>query len=159
MDINTLAAWGEFLGGIAVVASLIYLASQIRQNSRLLEAAAEDSRIGMYTSTSAMMVSDPEVARIFWDGVEDRAALSEEDRRRFDPLMSMMYQGFAQQWEHQRTGHASATGWELQERGMRWQSSRAGARHWWAQYRELYAPGFQAYVDSLMRDGESESGV
>jgi hypothetical protein len=36
MDITTLAAWGEFLGGIAVVVSLIYLASQIRQNSKLL---------------------------------------------------------------------------------------------------------------------------
>jgi hypothetical protein len=31
MDITTLAAWGEFLGGIAVVVSLIYLAGQIRQ--------------------------------------------------------------------------------------------------------------------------------
>jgi hypothetical protein len=36
MDINTLAAWGEFLGDIAVVISLIYLAGQIRQNSKLL---------------------------------------------------------------------------------------------------------------------------
>ena len=39
MDITTLAAWGEFIGGIAVVVSLIYLASQIRQNSRLLRAS------------------------------------------------------------------------------------------------------------------------
>jgi hypothetical protein len=31
MDITTLAAWGEFIGGIAVVISLIYLAGQIRQ--------------------------------------------------------------------------------------------------------------------------------
>ena len=38
MDITTLAAWGEFLGGIGVIVSLIYLASQIRQNSRLLRA-------------------------------------------------------------------------------------------------------------------------
>jgi len=30
MDITTLAAWGEFLGGIAVVVSLIYLAGQNR---------------------------------------------------------------------------------------------------------------------------------
>ena len=33
MDITILAAWGEFIGGIAVVVSLIYLAGQIRQNS------------------------------------------------------------------------------------------------------------------------------
>ncbi len=43
MDITTLAAWGEFLGGIAVVSSLIYLASQIRQNSRLLQVSATAS--------------------------------------------------------------------------------------------------------------------
>ncbi len=29
LDINTLAAWGEFIGGIAVVVSLIYLARRI----------------------------------------------------------------------------------------------------------------------------------
>ena len=40
MDITTLAAWGEFLGGIAVVVSLVYLASQVQQNSRLLRASA-----------------------------------------------------------------------------------------------------------------------
>ena len=33
MDITTLAAWGEFLGGIGVVVSLIYLAEEVRQNS------------------------------------------------------------------------------------------------------------------------------
>ncbi len=32
MDITTLAAWGEFIGGIAVVVSLVYLASQIRHS-------------------------------------------------------------------------------------------------------------------------------
>ena len=39
LDITTLAAWGEFIGGIAVVVSLIYLAGQIRQNSRLLRSS------------------------------------------------------------------------------------------------------------------------
>ncbi len=33
LDITTLAAWGEFIGGIAVVVSLIYLAGRVRQNS------------------------------------------------------------------------------------------------------------------------------
>ena len=42
LDITTLAAWGEFIGGIAVVVSLIYLAGQIRQNSRLLRASSSN---------------------------------------------------------------------------------------------------------------------
>jgi hypothetical protein len=155
MDITTLAAWGEFLGGIAVIVSLVYLASQIRQNSRLLEAAAEDARLQNFNVSSAMMVSDPEVARIFWDGIEDRAGLSESDRRRFDPLMSMQYQGFAQQWEYRRRGLDNSTGWEQQELGMRWQLARRGTREWWEEYQELYAAEFRDYVDGLIREGEA----
>jgi len=150
MDINTLAAWGEFIGGIAVVASLIYLASQIRQNSRMLDAAAEESRLGNYTVTSGMMVSDGEVARIYWDGMEDRAALSEEDRRRFDPLFSIMCQGYSRQWENHRKGHGSTAGWDQHDRAMRWAFDHVGARQWWTQYRELYEPEFQKYVDSMV---------
>jgi hypothetical protein len=44
LDITTLAAWGEFIGEIAVVVSLIYLAGQTRQNSRLLRTSGGGSR-------------------------------------------------------------------------------------------------------------------
>jgi hypothetical protein len=55
MDINTLAAWGEFIGGFAVVISLVYLASQIRQNSRQMRAA---------TGTAASLVIRRSFSRV-----------------------------------------------------------------------------------------------
>ena len=39
LDITTLAAWGEFIGGIAVVVSLIYLAGQIRVSTKTVRAS------------------------------------------------------------------------------------------------------------------------
>ena len=80
MDITTLAAWGEFIGGIAVVVSLIYLASQIRQNSKLLQVSTtvaiatserlnvnaildEPSLAGMWTMETAEFESLPEIER------------------------------------------------------------------------------------------------
>ena len=39
MDITTLAAWGEFLGGIGVIVSLFYLAAQIRTNTATVGAS------------------------------------------------------------------------------------------------------------------------
>jgi hypothetical protein len=155
MDITILAAWGEFLGGIAVVVSLVYLASQIRQNSKLLEAAAEDSTMLAVNATSAMLAGDPEVARIYWDGIEDREALSESDRRRFDALMSMSYQSFVQQWGYHRRGQSSVTGWDGVLLAMRWNSERTGVTQWWKEYRELYSPDFRDYVDGLIREGEA----
>ncbi len=71
MDITTLAAWGEFLGGIAVVVSLIYLASQIRQNSKLLQisssvaiATSESCTTWPAKSAFVAMVADAVEARI-----------------------------------------------------------------------------------------------
>ena len=55
MDITTLAAWGEFLGGIAVVVSLVYLAGQIRQNSRLLRASTASATSQTVFSSGAIV--------------------------------------------------------------------------------------------------------
>ena len=68
MDITTLAAWGEFLGGIAVVVSLVYLASQIRQNSKLLRASTASATSATNADFSSLIVQDSEVARIFREG-------------------------------------------------------------------------------------------
>jgi hypothetical protein len=88
LDITTLAAWGEFIGGIAVVVSLIYLARQIQQNSRLLRASTAGATAQIEFSSNALLVQDAEVARIFWDGVADRNALSEAVRQWFDALLT-----------------------------------------------------------------------
>jgi hypothetical protein len=155
MDITTLAAWGEFVGGIAVVVSLVYLASQIRQNSKLLEAAADDARIQGSNTAGALLVGDPEVTRIYWDGSEDREALSESDRRRFDAFMSMQYQSFVQQWEHHRRGQSTVTGWDQMLLGMRWQCGRPGIIQWWREYRGLYSPEFRDFLDGLIHEGRA----
>jgi hypothetical protein len=65
MDITTLAAWGEFIGGIAVVVSLIYLAGQIRQNSRLLRASIASTLAQLDYADNALAAQDPEMSRIW----------------------------------------------------------------------------------------------
>ena len=65
LDITILAAWGEFLGGIGVIASLIYLASQIRQNSRLLRASTTSATTKTRFSWMALTVQDPELTRLY----------------------------------------------------------------------------------------------
>ena len=155
MDINTLAAWGEFLGGIAVVVSLVYLASQIRQNSRLLEAAGADAMMQVTSQSSLLITQDGEVSRIFWDGIEDRDGLSEADRRRFDPLISMQFLGYSQHHGYSLRGLADTRAWKTQQMGLRWQLAQPGVRQWWREWRGTFAEEFQHFVDGLIREGEA----
>ena len=155
MDIITLAAWGEFIGGIAVVVSLVYLASQIRQNSKLLEAAAEDSRLQSINSISAMLAGDSEIARIYWDGVEDREVLSKADQRRFDPILFMTYNAFVQQWQYKRRGQSTGMSWDQQLLTMRLLHQQVGVAQWWSEYRGSYIPVFREFVVGVIREGEA----
>ena len=73
MDITPLAAWGEFIGGIAVVVSLVYLAGQIRQNTK----TARVSNFGDMLLASDQYnaaISDPETASLYLRGLADLEA-------------------------------------------------------------------------------------
>ena len=64
MDIMELGALGEFVSSIGVIATLIYLATQIRQNTKV--ARADMSKDLMLTSRSAIweLAANPEMAAI-----------------------------------------------------------------------------------------------
>ena len=155
MDITTLAAWGEFLGGIAVVVSLIYLASQIRQNSRLLRASTASVTTNGGSFTSSLLAQDSELARIFWAGMADRNSLSEPDRQRFDPLISIGMGTFFQEYDFFRDGVLSDRVWRNRKKGLGWNFQQPGMRQWWGEWRHGYEPDFCDFVDGLIREGEA----
>jgi hypothetical protein len=155
MDITTLAAWGEFLGGVAVVVSLIYLASQIRQNSKLLRASTASATFAGDTSCSTLIAGDPEMARIFWDGIADRSLLSESDRRQFDPLLSLFFAGWNQAYQFAKDGVIGPNVWEARRRGLLRLLRQSGMRQWWNEWRDTYSDDFAEFVDGLIREGEA----
>ncbi len=155
MDITTLAAWGEFLGGIAVVVSLVYLAGQIRQNSRLLRASTASVSNETNSRVSIMTAGDPEIARIYWEGLADRSALSEADRRRFDPLVGVFVGGVHQEHQFAQDGVIAPSIWESRTKGTRGMLQQPGMQQWWAEWQLTYPDGFVEFMDGLIREGEA----
>ena len=63
MTLQDLGNIGEFVGAIGVIASLVYLAIQIRQNTRTLRAATYESLAQATATSNALLITDPEIAR------------------------------------------------------------------------------------------------
>ena len=106
MDITTLPAWGELLGGIGVIVSLVYLAGQIRQNSRLLRA---ESRRAVDHQARAMVNqigADAEIARIMRLGLGDPQELNSEDKYRFRYLFAGFVANIETYWREAQYGTA-----------------------------------------------------
>jgi len=155
MDITTLAAWGEFLGGIAVVVSLVYLASQIRQNSRLLRVSTAAMAGDASMSATNLMAQDPEMARIFEEGQVDRGALSEADLRRFDPMISQVFSARCLEYHLWQEGAVIPVLWETRRRQFAWALSNPGIQQWWNKWRITFDDDFCDFVDALIREGEA----
>jgi hypothetical protein len=149
---DAVGALAELAGAVGVVVTLGYLASQIRQNSKLLRASTTASSNEVQTHMTALLAQDPEAARIFWDGLADRDSLSEPDRRRFDPLLTLFLQPIRQQYQFERDGIGSAEEWAYQTQGLAWVFEQRGARQWWRAWSGQYPQGFRDVVDCLIRE-------
>ena len=72
--LEALGSLGDFIGGLAVIATLLYLAIQVRQNTQLLRANTLAATAAATVSFNHMLGSDPAVARVFQVGLENLAA-------------------------------------------------------------------------------------
>jgi len=155
MDITTLAAWGEFLGGIAVVVSLIYLAGQIRQSSRLMQVSTAVAAHESDAARVSLLMQDPEMMRLYFEGLADCTSLSEADRRRFDTFFDQNFRGFLANWRFAQAGILDEAVWEYDRNGQAWHLQQPGVQQWWNEFRFLYGDEFGAFVDGLIRKGEA----
>lgn len=98
MSIQDWGAIGEIVGGIAVVASLIYLAVQIRQNTEQISQSIEANRLAAFERNidagnriRELIILNPELAELFTRGLENYDELQDTDKLRFGMLMRNMF--------------------------------------------------------------------
>ena len=106
MSIMELGAIGEFVGAIAVVATLIFLSFQVRhswkaseENTRLARAASHEQTFAHFSKQRGWIINSPEVARIWHEGGAGRE-LDETDQLRFDQLGQEFVFGLASNFRH-----------------------------------------------------------
>lgn len=94
MNWDAVGAIAESLGALAVIISLIYLAAQVRQTRIQLRAQAEDNLISRSFEAFAPVYEDRN-AQIFRKGLQDPAALNEDEAFTFRLLMDRQRGAFA----------------------------------------------------------------
>ena len=106
-----LGNYGEFVGAIAVFATLGYLALQIRQNTRSVASANIFSAMHLYNEVNTMVISDPELNELFHRGTNDPESMTEVEATRFLLLMRAYNNShFAVWWSHEE-GTMPETPW------------------------------------------------
>jgi hypothetical protein len=72
MNWDAIGASAEMLGAVGVIATLVYLALQIRQNSHQLRGAATSAVYEYQRSITVMLSEDPDLYKIALRGNEEK---------------------------------------------------------------------------------------
>ena len=151
MDIMELGAIGELVGGVAVVASLVYIGVQIRQNTAATRAGTALEASRLYSDFHATVNQTPDLAGIYGRGTADFSALNEDERARFLWLTShslYIIEGLFRQFE---LGFLERETWEpFEQLASGVIGTEAGAL-WWNASMSLHSKRFRKHIESVAR--------
>ena len=144
MNWEAIAAIGEAVGGFAVIASLIYLAVQIRQNTKsarlqVVQAIKRDS-----FDLRRSSIENPEILDLFTQSISDFDSLSPAERIRVNLLCASTIEHLQHLFFLRNQGLVH---WVSQEKSLRGYLALEPVRQWWSSGREILRPEFVEYVE------------
>ena len=155
LGIEGYAALGEILGGIAVVASLIYLARQIHQANLQAQAEARYSFVEAYGQMNVTIAADKGVASIFRRGLKGDA-LDEDEYMQFFAVIGQFLNTWSALFDMFREGLLPESQWTMVQKDIITMMSSPGGTKFWDDVGRLgvNAP-FAARVDEIVASGET----
>ncbi len=148
MDIMELGAIGELVGGVAVIASLLFVGIQVRSNTRTAAAASHNAWVADYNSLLMAVRGDPEWMQTFRKGIYDFASLSHNDQALVHTFLGAHMLNAQNVFHAERDGQFNP---KTASEFLMFCSSMIkspGIAYWWKHQRAFYIPEFVARLES-----------
>ena len=158
MSIEELAAIAEIVGAVAVVASLIYLAVQIRQNTHGLsmslkstELAAFERNVEAGNRIREIFILNPDISELFARGKSSYSDLDSGDKIRFEMLLSNVFSAFQGAYIRHLTYGNDPENFAGSERLLDSYIRSSGVRDWLSSNNPDWRPEFTALIQQRVK--------
>ncbi len=156
MDLAALANFGEFIGGIGVILSLIYVAFQIRQNTVSRRTETYARTVERFSGLQHQFAVDPEFNRMYNTGLLDLYALSVNDRIRFVWACTEFFGALEFMHDQYQKENIHLEQWQRWEATARWWMTFPGFRQWWEAKPAPFSAPFSDFIEDCIREGYTE---
>jgi hypothetical protein len=155
MSLEDLGNIGEFLAAIGVIVSLIYLAMQIRQNTRSVRASTFHESSSRAGDLMRAIAEQKELARILHTGLGAPDQIEDDvDRLRFGMLLSAVFRGYEDLFFQYRAGTLSSESWDAWRNSLRNILGNPGFPPFWGIRRLSFSESFRQFVEAERETGE-----
>ena len=149
MSLSDLASIGNFVSGAAVLISLVYLASQVRQDTKATRAAIHQNVLTGWLGAANLVAQH---AGVFAKGLaadkETFDALSDPDKLIFVTVVAAMFRHYENVFLQNREGYVRSEDWHAWTNHLLMYFSMPGVRYWWTMRRASFSPAFVAFLES-----------
>jgi hypothetical protein len=149
MNWDAIGAIAELTGAVGVILSLVYLAAQIRLNTRQmtdqnrsLRLAAVDATAASFSRLRDPLMRDPACAALWNRAMDDFDGLSRDEQTQAGAMFQELL------FNHQAVFSRSREG--AHSENVRAQRRSPGLRQWWRRARRLYNRDFVAEIESAL---------
>jgi hypothetical protein len=148
MNLSDLANLGQIIGAVAVVISLFYVASQIRQNTNAVRSATAQTVHEHFAKWYHLVAADDELAQIVPKGLRDYTSLSEKEKVRlvatFMAFLSYSQNAFLK-WREGLLAPPLWRGWELVIMNL---VCAPGGKAFWKERAYMFGDEFRQYIEN-----------
>ena len=147
ISIDAIVNTAEIVGGVAVIASLLFVARQMRENNKSAREANYIQVMQHNKDMGRLIGSDVGMANLYRRGCDDFIGLSPDERWQFGSLMMAMFCDFNQQHTLYNKGRLDQQFWNAIEHNMNFYLDRRGVRDWWRSQPFKFDLSFIEYVN------------
>ena len=147
MSLQDLGNIGEFVAAIGVVVSLVYLAVQIRQNTRSVRASSYQAAVSSISDWSREVSLDSNAPRIFSVGTTDPDQLNDNERLQLFFQFVSLFRNYENLFYQHRQGMIEDSAWA----GWAYHMARTywspGVQVWWPAWRMTCQKEFREFLE------------
>jgi hypothetical protein len=161
MPFEQLSYLAQIIASVAVVASLIFVALQIKQNTGALQRNEHNSTMAQWTVIRMAIAQNRDIAELMTAGLRGERALDAADQLRLEQMLAEYAWAAFHIWDRTQRGvfpkgTFEATGGALLCDVLT--TARGGA--WWRSAKHTgFIPGFVSDVDALLAKNSGASGA
>ena len=153
MTWEMLAAIGQLAAVLLGFPSLVYLASQIREQTKERRHAAINTLAGQWSDLIKSLNDSAEFSAIYLRGLQSFHELDPVSKVRFSAFFGRFFKNFEGMYFYRLGGVLGSSSWGEIERTMTDLLAYPGTRAWWETRKHWHADEFARVVDQIIAQG------
>jgi hypothetical protein len=150
MNWEAIGAIGEILGAIAVIATLIYVATQVKDSARAARSAAVTDATTAMQAFYQELGSNPQASELFLEGVTNYESLSAQAQFQYLMMMHSAFLGFQRSYFLAHEGTLDVGLRDSIGTAIIATNHLPGLQFYWRQRKAFFQPEFIEWVEGLM---------